>query len=99
MAVFTMLVCMGLYLHNQCVLQTNIYILSIEGAGMYADNAEHRLTSLQKIEAGLYKEKYILEMHHHACPYMPWKKSHKLHATQHFWIFLHYMLKQLKIMQ
>ncbi|MBR4059244.1 MAG: hypothetical protein IKK03_05320 [Lachnospiraceae bacterium] len=60
MAVFTMLVCMGLYLHNQCVLQTNIYILSIEGAGMYADNAEHRLTSLQKIEAGLYKEKYIL---------------------------------------
>ena len=60
MAVFTMLVCMGLYLHNQCVLQTNIYILSIEGAGMYADNAEHRLTSLQKKEAGLYKEKYVL---------------------------------------
>ena len=60
MAIFTMLVCMGLYLHNQCVLQTNIYILSIEGAGMYADKAEHRLTSLQKKEAGLYKEKYIL---------------------------------------
>ena len=60
MAVFTMLVCMGLYLHNQCVLQTNIYILSIEGAGMYAEKAEHRLTSLQKVEAELYKEKYIL---------------------------------------
>lgn len=60
MAVFTMLVCMGLYLHNQCVLQTNIYILSIEGAGMYAEKAEQRLTSLQKKEAGLYKEKYIL---------------------------------------
>ena len=60
MAVFTMLVCMGLYLHNQCVLQTNIYILSIEGAGMYAEKVEHRITTLQKKEAGLYKEKYIL---------------------------------------
>ena len=60
MAVFTMLVCMGLYLHNQCVLQTNIYILSIEGAEMYTDKAEHRLTYLQKKEAGLYKEKYIM---------------------------------------
>ncbi len=27
---------------------------------MYADKAEHRLTALQKKEAGLYKEKYVL---------------------------------------
>ena len=58
--VFTMLVCMGLYLHNQCILQTNIYLMSMEGARLQKDNNDQRLLSLQKKEQKLYREKYIL---------------------------------------
>lgn len=60
LAIFTMLVCMGLYLHNQCILQTNIYLMSIEGARLQADNHEQRLLLLQKKEQELYREKYVL---------------------------------------
>lgn len=60
LTLFTMLVCIGLYLHNQCVLQTNVYILSIEGARLNVDDEEQRIMLLQKKETELYNDKYIL---------------------------------------
>ena len=57
---FTCLIYMGLYLHNQCVLQTNTYILSVEGARVDGDTAEQRIGSLQRKELDLYNNKYIL---------------------------------------
>ena len=57
---FTCLVCMGLYLHNQCVLQTNTYILSVEGARLDGDTTEQRIGLLQRKEMDIYNNKYIL---------------------------------------
>ncbi len=60
LGIFTLLIYMGLYLHNQCVLQTNINLLAIEGAKLYTDNNQQRLAFLQKKERDLLGEKYIL---------------------------------------
>lgn len=60
LAVFTMIICMGLYLYNQCILQTNVYLLAVEGARLYAEDNQQKLILLQKKEQELYAKKYIL---------------------------------------
>ena len=58
--IFTFLVYIGVYLHNQCVIQTNMYILAVEGARLSADDTSQRISLLREQEKKLYKDKYIL---------------------------------------
>lgn len=58
--VFTFLVYIGVYLHNQCVIQTNMYILAVEGARLSANDTSRRISLLQEQEKKLYKDKCIL---------------------------------------
>ena len=60
LALFTSLVCLGLYLHNQCILQIDTYILSVEGARVHADSLGRQIELLQKKEMNLSGDKYIL---------------------------------------
>ena len=57
---FTFLVYIGVYLHNQCVLQTNVYLLAVKGARAEAESIGERIAHLQEQEKMLYKNKYLL---------------------------------------
>ena len=43
LAVFAIIIYMGLYLYNQCILQTNVYLLAVEGSEMSAENNKYIL--------------------------------------------------------
>lgn len=60
MMLYTFLICMGLYLYNQCVLQTNVYLLGVEGAHLTDRNATQTIDWLQNKEKRLYNQKYLL---------------------------------------
>lgn len=56
---YCFLICIGVFLHNQCVLQTNMYILSIEGAEVNVEG-QAVIDDLRDKEQKLSKSKYIL---------------------------------------
>jgi hypothetical protein len=58
--VATFLVCIGMYLYNQCIFQTNLYILAIEGARIESNKEKDIIQYLCNKEKDLYKNKYIL---------------------------------------
>lgn len=43
LAVFAIIIYMGLYLYNQCILRTNVYLLAVEGSEMSAENNKYIL--------------------------------------------------------
>lgn len=56
---YTCLVYMGLFLHNRCVLQTNVYMMGVEGSHLPATDPAEKVARLQEKEGQLY-HKYIL---------------------------------------
>lgn len=60
MMLYTVLIYIALFLYNQCVLQTNVYLLGMEGACFTARNATQTIDWLQNKEKHLYNQKYLL---------------------------------------
>ncbi len=56
---YTCLIYMGLFLHNRCVLQANVYMLGLEGSRLTAAEPAEKVVWLQSKEKQLY-HKYIL---------------------------------------
>lgn len=59
--VYTFLAGIGIFLYNQCILQSNIGILAAEGVSMVGADEQTVVEELQKVESRLYKEKYYMK--------------------------------------
>lgn len=57
---YTFLIYIGIYQYDQCILQTNMYLLGSKGAALYIETPEEKLQCLQEIEQHLYYDKYLL---------------------------------------
>lgn len=57
---YTFLIYIGIYQYDQCILQTNMYLLGSKGTALYTENPEEKVQSLQEKERQLYYDKYLL---------------------------------------
>lgn len=57
--VYSFLISIGVYMYNQCVLQTNGGLLAVEGISMLAKDSDEKMSVLRQKESHLYREKYI----------------------------------------
>lgn len=58
--VYAFLIGIGIFLYHQCILQSDIGILAVEGASMAGYDVQTVVKELQKVESRLYKEKYYM---------------------------------------
>ncbi len=58
--VYTFLIGIGLYQYNQCLLDTNVYLLAGKGADLYGISSDEQVKRLQQLEGRLYYDKYFL---------------------------------------
>jgi hypothetical protein len=60
MVVYTFLVVVALFQYNQCLLETNLYLIGNQGMELARQDGEGRITVLKSKAARLYQEKYIM---------------------------------------
>lgn len=53
------LIGIGIYQYNQCILQTNMYILGIVATEFSTETPQNQIEKLQEIETQLYYDKYF----------------------------------------
>ena len=56
---YAFLICIGIYQYNQCILQTNMYLLGIESTRFTDETHQNQIDKLQEIEKNLYYDKYL----------------------------------------
>ncbi len=57
--IYCFLLSVGLFWYNQCILQSNVKMLALEGLHMADYDAEEKTEALQQKEKRLYHEKYL----------------------------------------
>ncbi len=57
--IYSFLLGIGVFMYNQCILQSNVRILALEGMTMVSLDSDQKITNLQRKEDRLYSEKYL----------------------------------------